>query len=546
MRIQRIYLLLYSLFFIQISCNDDKRYTNFSKEIKQIEVKNSSNLFWQHLDIEKDTTPGVSLGRAIETLPKRKITPVIIAILDQEIDIYSDKLSEIIWRNSKEIEGDNIDNDNNGYVDDIQGWNFRGNNQGISSSASVNEYVRVVRDYENKNLTVEITLEEYERAKKKLDSKLKKAKEDKEYADMLERIVSEKEKIIVPLLKKNKYTVGDLNSLINSSSDSIVKKYSKILIGFLENNWNYESILKYQKETTQYLVETLNVDFNDRSLQKDDPYNINDIYYGNNNVSSNLDEATHGTIVSGILARFYEYFKENNEMSPIKIMPVVISGSGENPDKDIAVAIKYAVDNGASIISLSFGKEFSTHDSWVKDAILYAQINEVLIVSSAGNSYNNIDNPSIYNYPNDTEGNIEFSNNFIKVGSSSRHLDKRLKSRFSNYGKEQVDIFAPGDSIQTLLPFNKTKWERGTSLSSPLVSGIAALIRAYYPSLTASEVKQILMDSGVEYDILVDVPTKENPEQQLPFNQLSKSGKIVNAYNAMLMAEQFVKEKKKK
>ncbi len=226
-------------------------------------------------------------------------------------------------------------------------------------------------------------------------------------------------------------------------------------------------------------------------------------------------------------------------------MPLRVSAYGSEHDKDIALAIRYAVDHGARVINMSFGKRFSMYKDWVDDAIKYAENKDVLIVKSAGNDQFNTDILENTKYPNDYNNGLEFSNNYITVGGTSYGLNEKLLYNRSNYGKETVDIFAPGYGLIGLRPNNNVSTNlKGTSFSTSIVSGITALIRSYYPSLTAAEVKQILMDSSVKYDILVDVPTKENPDQQLPFSELSKSGGIVNAYNAILMAEAYVKKKK--
>jgi len=226
-------------------------------------------------------------------------------------------------------------------------------------------------------------------------------------------------------------------------------------------------------------------------------------------------------------------------------MPLCISSYGDENDKDISLAIKYAVKNGASVINISSGKKFSLREKWVIDALEYANSNNVLVTTSAGNDYTNLDNPKNYNYPNDTDENgVEIVDNLIKVGASTRFLSDSIFNYASNYGKKEVDVFAPGHDIFTSSSQNKNqkyKFVSGTSFARPVVSGIAALIFSYYPSITASEVKRIIMDSGVEYTFPVKTPTKEDKNRTTPFNELSKSGKIVNAYNALIMADSISK-----
>ena len=217
-------------------------------------------------------------------------------------------------------------------------------------------------------------------------------------------------------------------------------------------------------------------------------------------------------------------------------MTLAISSNGDEHDKDIALAIRYAVDNGAKVINMSFGKEFSLYKEWVFNAIKYAEKNNVLIVSSSGNSKFNLNDKNYY--PNDNVDNgLEISDNFLLVGSSSNKLGASIFSSYSNFGEIDVDLFAPGEDIYTIFPNNKYKFDSGTSLSSTLTSGVAALLFSYYPNLTSSEVKHILMDSGLEFKFEVSTPTKEDKDKKTPFNKLSKSGKVLNAYNALIMTD---------
>ncbi len=225
-----------------------------------------------------------------------------------------------------------------------------------------------------------------------------------------------------------------------------------------------------------------------------------------------------------------------------KIMPLNISYSGDEHDKDIAMAIYYAVDNGAKVINMSFGKEFSLHKKWVSDAYKYAESNNVLIVHCAGNDSFNVDeNPY---YPNDVdyENPHEVVDNFINVGATTAKADSTLVASFSNYGKKNVDLFAPGDKIYTTTAGNGYAYDSGTSLAAPMVSATAALIWSYYPKLTAKEVKQIILESGTAYDMDVLIPGGEGKKAK--FSELSKSGKVLNVYNAMQLAEKVSKKKR--
>ncbi len=219
---------------------------------------------------------------------------------------------------------------------------------------------------------------------------------------------------------------------------------------------------------------------------------------------------------------------------------------GDEYDKDIALAIRYAVDNGAKVINGSFGKSFSPHKEWVYDAIKYAEKKDVLIVHAAGNDGYNIDEIKNINYPNDSKDNVkEFASNLITIGAINKSYGENVVASFSNFGKINVDVFAPGEEIYATVPNNKYKYLQGTSMASPNAAGVAALIRSYYPKLKAAQVKKILMDSGVALPSMVVLGKSENPNEKTPAVssiESSKTAKMVNAYNALLMAEKMSKK----
>ena len=211
--------------------------------------------------------------------------------------------------------------------------------------------------------------------------------------------------------------------------------------------------------------------------------------------------------------------------------------NGDEYDKDIALAIRYAADNGAKVINGSFGKGFSPHKEWVYDAIKYAASKDVLFVHAAGNDAEDLN--VVESYPNDRIVETEIVTNYIKVGALNYEYGSKLVADFSNYGKTDVDVFAPGVKIYATIPNNLFKFEQGTSMAAPNVAGVAALIRSYYPKLTAAQVKQILKDSGVAISKTVIVGGDSS--NKISFNELSVTGKIVNAYNALLMADKMSK-----
>ncbi len=291
-----------------------------------------------------------------------------------------------------------------------------------------------------------------------------------------------------------------------------------------------------------------NLAFNSRQSMGDNLYDINDKYYGNNNVIGSKDEESHATHVAGIVgATRNNDIGANGVANHVKIMSVRVVPDGDEHDKDVALGIRYAVDNGAKVINSSFGKAYSPNKQWVYDAIKYAASKDVLIVNAAGNDGANIDEE--YTYPNDSKDLItEFTDNVLTVGAMSSNYNEKLPASFSNYGKINVDVFAPGVQVYSTVPKNHYAKYNGTSMAAPSAAGVATLVRSYYPKLTASQVKHILMNSGLKVDFDVIKPgskSKENPKgEMVPFSSLSVSGRVVNAYNALRMADYMVNGKK--
>ena len=541
-----IVVLILSLSFVFYGCKKNKTFTAIKLSNAEAQMTDSTfNLKkpiknWQLKDIELDTTPGISLERAYDSLLiNKKGKEVIIAVLDSEIDIEHKDIKKHIWKNEDEIPNNGIDDDKNGYIDDIYGWNFLGNNKGENASFTSYAYTRILKKYDSlfkdkKKQDIKskdsLLFFTYLRAKEKYKSRVEYAKEDIQYADMLLESMANVKKILSQYFPYKKYIVKDLDSLKKifpnneELQDAVLIRSNFINYGFSQEYMNL-----YKLKAEERINKLLNVEFNERIIIGDDPEDITDTSYGNNNINGNISLFTHGTEVSSTITSL----NDDN----IKIMTLAISPFGDEHDKDIALAIRYAIDNGAKVINMSFCKEFSLHRKWVNDAFKYAKKNNVIIIAAAGNEAQNLNSVSI-RFPNDILNNgEEVSDNFISVGSISNSLNKKILSYFSNYSNNYVDLFAPGNDIYTALPNNKHNFNGGTSLASAITSGVAALLYAYYPNLTASQVKHILMDSGLEYDIEVSTPTKDDKNKMTSFNQLSKSGKVLNAYNAFIMAD---------
>lgn len=498
---------------------------------KKTALKEAELNRWSHLDIIKDTIPGMSVDRAYaELLKDKKGKKVIVGIVDSGVDIEHEDLKAVVWNNKKEVPANGIDDDKNGYIDDIHGWNFLGD---ITKENL--EYERIVA---NKNLVDEAT---YQEAKALNDKKVVTSTNGKARLEEMSTDAVKADEVLTKHFGKSNYTIEEVNAI--NSEDAEISK-SKMMIQRV-NSFGMtvpEFKIALQKELDGYnsVINGDNLKTNYRKVLGDNPEDITDTKYGNNNVMGPDKEGIlHGTHVAGIVAQVrYNGLGGDGIANNVEILTVRAVPDGDEYDKDIALGIRYAVDNGAKIINGSFGKSFSPHKQWVYDAIKYAERKDVLIVHAAGNDAKDIDMAN--NYPNDSDDKkTEFADNLITIGALNYEYGNKVVARFSNFGKLNVDVFAPGVKIYASTPNNTYKLLQGTSMAAPNVAGVAALIRSYYPKLSAKQVKHILMDSGVA--ITTNVIVGGKPADVRSFTTLSQSGKIVNAYNALLMAEKMSK-----
>jgi subtilisin family serine protease len=561
-------ILLVSLLFIScktiaISNTNTASLSNKSETLNELQT-------WYRKDYTLNKIPGISLDKWYALNKKQpKIKNIVVAVIDTQIDLKHEDLQGQIWTNPNEIANNGIDDDNNGYVDDTNGWNFTGTTNGGYVVWGNFEYVRLLRDWglifkdkmDNQINAQDLPkYKEYKRALKIYQdesSYYKNWLKSSKYSVALFPTVKDSLKHYFP---REDYNYQQLDSLYNlyKINDKNFRQRREdddrdigAMIGFMKLRFDDgEQTIEKMKETEAQLDsivnKNVNVNFDERIAIGDNPTAL-EKGYGNNNVSITKPGyrsiQDHCTKVSGIIAANRENtIGIKGIVQQVKIMPLNISFSGDEHDKDIAMAVRYAVDNGAKVINMSFGKEFSLHKEWVFEAFKYAEEHNVLLIHCSGNnSFNADENPY---YPSDVayDGSKEVCGNFINVGSISSRLDSTFVSTFSNYGKQNVDLFAPGEEIYTTTSGNSYISDSGTSLAGPMVSGTAALIWSYYPKLTVQEVKQIILDSGTAYDIEVIVPGTK--DKKVPFSELSKSGKVLNVYNAMQLAGKVSKRKR--
>jgi cell wall-associated protease len=511
---------------------------------------------WFHLNPASDNVPGIDTKSTYsKLLSGKKSETVIVAVIDGGVDPMHEDLKDIMWINPGEIAGNGIDDDKNGYVDDVHGWNFIGGKDGKNIGPDALEITRLVAKYQKMFKGKDIA------SLSKKDKKLY----DK-YQEMEKEIAAEKatwekryQESGIPMLKgvyatlrkelgKQDFTADDLKTI--ESTDEEVTQAVTVLQGILARGGTVADLEKRVMDGDSQLLPRVNnyydPNFDPRSIVGDNYADPTERYYGNPDIKG--PDANHGTHVSGIIAA-----SRNNGIGMdgiadnVRIMGVRCVPNGDERDKDVANAIRYAVDNGASVINMSFGKAYSWDKKIVDDAVKYAQKNDVLLVHAAGNDGKNNDNTD--NFPNDTYDKKGWfkpkkAKTWIEVGALNHDLGENTAASFSNYGKDQVDVFAPGVAIYSTTADNEYDSYPGTSMASPMVAGVAALLRSYYPELSANQVKDIIMDSSVKSTKKVVKPGTE--DEKVSFSDLSVTGGMLNSYNAVQKADKTKGKRKKK
>ena len=496
--------------------------------LKVSELTKAEKENWGHLDLVADTIPGMSVDKAYaEIIKGKKGKKVIVAVIDSGIDIDHEDLDDVLWTNKKEKPGNGIDDDKNGYVDDIHGWNFLGE--------AYDEQLEFVRLLASGNTNDP----RYAEAQKEYDDESQKYAGYKTRYEQINQQVSGAHEKLTQHFKKSDYTKAEVNAVKVEEHKDLEQAVGILKYVYSLKFDSADGFLKEIQDGITSINERLNFhlnkDFNGRKTG-DDINNLADKGYGDGNVKPVKKSESHGTHVAGIIAAERNNGKgANGVANNVEIMSIRAVPNGDEYDKDVALAIRYAVDNGAKVINGSFGKSYSPHSEWVRDAIKYASDNDVVFVHAAGNDSKDVDTEP--NFPDDNVNYVEVSDTYIRVGSLTSKYGSDIVSGFSNYGKKNVDIFAPGSAVYSTTPENEYDSKGGTSMAAPGVAGIAALIRSQYPSLSAAQVKQAIVESGLPITTKVVVGGDANDVR--PFSELSTSGKIANAYNALIRASQL-------
>lgn len=497
---------------------------------------------WQNLDYKTDGVRGISTEKAYNELLKGKTsTTIIVGVIDSGIEVDHEDLKDMMWINAKEVAGNGKDDDGNGYIDDVNGWDFLGGKDGKDVAQDTyevtREYVRLKKKYAGKD-TEKLSAKDkayFDKVKAQFEEKAGEAKGTLMQVVMMEKRYTSVADVIKKHLKKETFTQEEVEAI--KSDDKEVKEAKTAMIGMMKQGVNAEMLQEYRDHFGNQAKYGLNEDFDPRNIVGDNYTNLKEKGYGNNEVEG--PDAQHGSHVAGIIgANRKNSVGMQGVAENVKIMSLRAVPDGDERDKDIANAIIYAVDNGARVINMSFGKSFSPNKARVDEAVRYAEKKGVLLVHAAGNDSKDIDTED--NYPNTKMLKGKSPKNWIEVGASDqgRTMDKFV-AEFSNYGQKQVDIFAPGVDIYSTTPDQKYEYLSGTSMAAPVVAGAAALVFSYYPHLNAAQVKEILLKSSIKYNT---EKVNKPGDGIIEFGKLSNTGGILNVYEALKLAETYPKK----
>ena len=482
---------------------------------------------------------GIALHQAYSLLDSTARSPkkVVVAIIDSGSDVDHEDLKDNIWINNDEVVGNMLDDDANGYVDDVFGWNFIGGQDSSHVNYDTYELTRLyVKGLElfsvfdtltnipdsltDEYLQFKDIEEEFEAERSSLESEL----------IQIKQLQQNIESILFFLGETSLDSVEVNNYLSDEIEPSMQMQEALGFVALLQDNGINEQLIdEYIEQIGVQLEYGYNISFDPRSIVGDDYEDLDNRFYGNSDVKG--PDYDHGTHVAGIIAAN----RDNNigaiGITQVELMIIRAVPNGDERDKDVANAIRYAVDNGADVINMSFGKSYSPELFYVQQAIEYAAQNEVLMVHAAGNDGANID--SVANYPSPIISDGSSSPYLITVGASGWQGVNELAASFSNYGASTVDLFAPGVDIYSTMPNQEYELSNGTSMAAPVVSGVFALLMQYFPEYSPLEIKEIIISSVVKTDEQIMLPGQSLEAQYVPFDSLSKHGGIVNAYRAV-------------
>lgn len=534
--------------------------------IKSIFAQNTIPESWFTGDLQSNGTYGTGVDKAYkELLSKLKANPTIVAIIDSGVEPDHEDLKAKMWVNKKEIPGNRKDDDQNGYIDDIHGWNFLGNANGENYNGDTYEVTRAYAVLKKKfdgvdsnkiSKSQEKEYRKYLEYQKTVNNNYAEAEKGFSEMEMTMGIINQSLDQISEKFKDQSFTAENLENL-DPQGQELVAIGRQVLLEIIKEGTlsgpqihldtirkffadQFKEPLKYYGGRQKYAY---NIEYDPRkTVVGDDPENYSDRNYGNADVEG--PDAFHGTFVAGIIGgNRHNNNKLKGMAEDVLLMSIRTVPDGDERDKDVANAIRYAVDNGAKVINMSFGKGISPGKKYVDEAVKYAMKKDVLLIHAAGNSNQNNDTEP--NFPNDQFAKKKlfgkkYATNWIEVGALNPETGENMVASYSNYGKNSVDIFAPGSSIYSSIPNNSFQVADGTSFAAPMVSGLAALLRSYFPNLTATQIKKAILDGSTKVKENVKMPGQD---KTVPFSDLCVSGGILNAPNSILIAAKMANTK---
>ncbi|MCS3857743.1 S8 family peptidase [Salinibacter ruber] len=495
---------------------------------------------WYHLDRVPRSGPGLDTRAAYrDVLQGRPPQDTVqVAVIDSGLDTDHEDLAAKLWTNADEVPGNDVDDDGNGYVDDVHGWNFIGGPDGKNVDQDTYELTRIYVDLQERFAGVDSArvspdardrYRRYQDIKRTFQKKRREARKRLAKVGKAQKAVQASVDVLKSHLGTDSLTQSAVRSVTSSRRD--VRRAQQTLQYFYDQDLSPSDLKDYKNQLERQVEYNYNPDFNPRPIVGDDYADKTERRYGNNDAEG--PDPGHGTHVAGIIGA-----TRNNSIGidgvarGVRLMSVRAVPNGDERDKDVANAIRYAVDNGADVINMSFGKSYSPHKGVVDAAVQYADSMGVLMVHAAGNDGANVD--STDNFPSPYYADGGRAQRWIEVGASSWEGGEKLAASFSNYGAERVDVFAPGHSIYSTVPDDAYERNDGTSMAAPMVSGLAALIMAHYPSLTATDVRTIILETATPYRNRT--VARPGDGETVPFGTLSDTGAVVNAHAALRRA----------
>ena len=561
------------LHLINDSCT---RRANGIKAIRinqRIRAANETSRNWSYQSLSKDSVPGINLYGAHELLKGKKSTTVIVAIIGGGFDREHEDLKEVTWLNAKEIAGNEIDDDKNGYTDDTWGWNFISDKKGNTVSRHQQDVTYIYKLWKKKYDNAKpARLNDEEKEQFEIYQQAKKIWQEKyQLVPMYKLVLTDSARYLNTVKEfaghfSNQPISREVFINYNTAADLFKTAVKKTLLTFFPppDSIHLGMFIQSFKDRWRGLKNNANghilaydLEYNPERIIGDDSLNVYEKKYGSPYIIIPPGDSffNHDTHIAGLIGA-----KRNNGIGidgiadNVKIMMIKIGAGGDERDKDVANGIRYAVDNGAKVINMSWGKNFSSHKKVVDEAVRYAEQKDVLLVNSAGNEGSDCDTINYYPVARYRNGNI--AGNFLEVGCSRMFYDSRLIPVYSNYGKHTVHLFAPGHNSFGPLPGNEYGHAGGTSNAAPLVVGVAALLKSYFPQLSMLRIKEIILETVQQPDLKVIGPQFIEPGlrpalrakiaaqgELVPFQSLSITGGILDAEAAVKKALEITKQK---